>query len=59
MGSLGEGEAGEVIGVDFGKAFDAVSHNILVSQFACHNLDGWATRRVKNWLYNQALRTAI
>lgn len=41
MGSLGEGKAGDIIGVDFGKAFDAVPHNFLVSQFRCHNLDGW------------------
>lgn len=59
MGSLGEGKPGDIIDVDFGKAFDTVSYIILVSQFGCHNLDGWMTRWVKNWLHNQAQRMAV
>ncbi|GAB0207459.1 mitochondrial enolase superfamily member 1 [Grus japonensis] len=43
-----EGRAVEVVYLDFSKAFDTVSHNILVSKLRKCGLDEWTVRWVEN-----------
>ncbi|PKU34295.1 rna-directed dna polymerase from mobile element jockey-like [Limosa lapponica baueri] len=45
-----EGKAVDVVYLDFSKAFDTVSHSILLEKLAAHGLDGRTLRWVKNWL---------
>lgn len=46
-----EGTAVDVVYLDFGKAFDTVSHSILVEKLAAHGLEGCAVRWVKTgWM---------
>ena len=49
-----EGKAADVVFLDFSKAFDTVSHSILLEKLAAHGLDGHTLRWVKNWLDGQA-----
>ncbi|KAK4831444.1 hypothetical protein QYF61_017672 [Mycteria americana] len=45
--------------LDFSKAFDMVSHSILLEKLVAHGL-GWCTVRwVKNWLDGQAQRVVV
>ena len=37
---LDEGQAADVVYLDFSKAFDTVPHNILMEKLAAHGLDG-------------------
>ena len=43
-----EGQAVDVVYLDFSKAFDTVPHNILVEKRAAHGLDGCTLRWVKH-----------
>ena len=45
-----EGKAVHVIYLDFSKAFDTVSHSILLEKLEAHALDRCTLRWVKNWL---------
>ncbi|PKU30367.1 rna-directed dna polymerase from mobile element jockey- hypothetical protein [Limosa lapponica baueri] len=54
-----EGEAVDVVYLDFSKAFDTVSHSILLEKLAAHGLDGSTLRWVKNWLESQAQRVVV
>ncbi|KAK4806242.1 LOW QUALITY PROTEIN: hypothetical protein QYF61_013386 [Mycteria americana] len=54
-----EGKAVDVIYLDFSKAFDTVSHSILLEKLAAHGLDGCTLRWVKNWLDGQAQRVVV
>ncbi|KAK4824198.1 hypothetical protein QYF61_012014 [Mycteria americana] len=54
-----EGKAVDVVYLDFSKAFDAVSHSILLEKLAAHGLDGCTLRWVKNWLDGQAQRIVV
>jgi len=45
-----EGKVVNVIYLDFSKAFDTVSHSILLEKLAAHCLDGCTLQWVKNWL---------
>ena len=48
-----EGKAVNVVYLDFSKAFDTISHSILLEKLAAHGLDGCTLRWVKNlagWL---------
>ncbi|CAM5084645.1 unnamed protein product, partial [Eretmochelys imbricata] len=49
-GSEDEGKAVDVLFLDFSKAFDTVSHSILVSKLKKYGLDGCTTRWVESWL---------
>ena len=51
-----EGQAVDVVYLDFSKAFDTVPHNILVEKLAAHGLDGCTLRWVKHWLDGRAQR---
>ncbi|KAK4823954.1 LOW QUALITY PROTEIN: hypothetical protein QYF61_008340 [Mycteria americana] len=54
-----EGKAVDVVYLDFSKAFDTVSHSILLEKLAAHGLDGCTLRRLKNWLDGQAQRVVV
>ncbi|KAK4817093.1 hypothetical protein QYF61_027924 [Mycteria americana] len=54
-----EGKAVDVVYLDFSKAFDTVSHSILLEKLAAHGLDGCTLRWVKNWLDGQAQTVVV
>ncbi|KAK4805288.1 hypothetical protein QYF61_004853 [Mycteria americana] len=54
-----EGKAVDVVYLDFSKAFDMVSHSILLEKLAAHGLDGCPLHWVKNWLDGQAQRVVV
>ncbi|CAM5085029.1 unnamed protein product [Eretmochelys imbricata] len=49
-GSVDEGKAVDVLFLDFSKAFDTVSHSILVSKLRKYGLDECTIRWVESWL---------
>ena len=53
---VNEGKAVNVIYLDFSKAFDIVSHMILLERLAVHGLDMCTLHWVKSWLEGQAQR---
>ncbi|GAB0208993.1 mitochondrial enolase superfamily member 1 [Grus japonensis] len=59
IGWVDEGRAVDVVYLDFSKAFDKVSHNILVSKLRKRELDEWTVRWVENWLNGRAQRVVI
>ncbi|GAB0180892.1 hypothetical protein GRJ2_000554500 [Grus japonensis] len=54
-----EGKAVDAVYLDFSKAFDIVSHSILLEKLAAHGLDGHTLHWVKNWLDGQAQRVVV
>ncbi|KAK4806802.1 hypothetical protein QYF61_005598 [Mycteria americana] len=54
-----EGKAVNVVYLDFSKAFDTVSHSILLEKLAAHGLDGHTLPWVKNWLDGRAQRVVV
>ena len=54
-----EGNAADVVYLDFSKAFDTVPHNILVDKLAAHSLDGCTLLWVKHWPDGQAQRVVV
>jgi len=54
-----EGKAVDVIYLDFSKAFDTVSHRILLEKLAAHSLDGCILRWIKNWLNGRVQRVVV
>ncbi|KAK4819842.1 LOW QUALITY PROTEIN: hypothetical protein QYF61_012987 [Mycteria americana] len=54
-----EGKAVGVVYLDFSKAFDTVSHSILLEKLAAHGLDRCTLRWVKIWLDGQAQRVVV
>ncbi|KAK4811337.1 hypothetical protein QYF61_024473 [Mycteria americana] len=54
-----EGKAVDVIYLDFSKAFDAVSHSILLEKLVAHGLDRCTLCWVKNWLHGRAQRVVV
>ncbi|CAM4529784.1 unnamed protein product [Lepidochelys kempii] len=57
-GSVDEGKAVDVLFLDFSKAFDMVSHSILVSKLK-YGLDECTIRWVESWLDCRAQRVVI
>ncbi|CAM5151080.1 unnamed protein product [Eretmochelys imbricata] len=58
-GSVDEGKAVDVLFLDFSKAFDTVSHSILVSKLKKYGLDECTIRCVESWLDCRAQRVVI
>ncbi|GAB0182914.1 mitochondrial enolase superfamily member 1 [Grus japonensis] len=58
-GWVDEGRAVDGVYLDFGKAFDTVSHNILIDKIRKCGLDEWTVRWVENWLNGRAQRVGI
>jgi len=58
-GWVDEGRAVDVVYLDFSKAFDTVSHNILIGKFRKCGLDEWTVRWIENWLNGRAQRVVI
>ncbi|GAB0178098.1 mitochondrial enolase superfamily member 1 [Grus japonensis] len=54
-----EGRAVNVVYLDFSKAFDTDSHNILIGKLRKCGLDEWTVRWVENWLNGRAQRVVI
>ncbi|PKU49367.1 rna-directed dna polymerase from mobile element jockey-like [Limosa lapponica baueri] len=54
-----EGKAVDVVSLDFSKAFNTVSHSILMEKLAAHGLDGNTLHWVKNWLEGLAQRVVV
>ena len=54
-----EGKAVDGVSLDFSKAFDSVSHGILLEKRAAHGLDGCPLCWVKNWLDGRAQRAVV
>ncbi|PKU47917.1 rna-directed dna polymerase from mobile element jockey-like [Limosa lapponica baueri] len=54
-----EGKAVDVVYLDFSKAFNTVSHSILLEKLAAHGLDGNTLHWVKNWLEGRAQRVVV
>ncbi|GAB0202736.1 mitochondrial enolase superfamily member 1 [Grus japonensis] len=48
-----------VIYLDFSKAFDTISHSILLEKLVAHGLDRCTLRWVKNWLEGRAQRVVV
>ncbi|KAK4829399.1 hypothetical protein QYF61_003880 [Mycteria americana] len=56
---VGEGKAVDVDYLDFSKAFDTVSHSILLEKLAAHGLDEHTLCWVKNWLAGRSQRVVV
>ncbi|GAB0181448.1 mitochondrial enolase superfamily member 1 [Grus japonensis] len=56
---LDEEKAADVVYLDFSKAFDTVSHSILLEKLAVHGLDRCMLCWVKNWLDGWAQRVVV
>ncbi|KAK4829857.1 hypothetical protein QYF61_007128 [Mycteria americana] len=54
--SVDERKAVDVIYLDFSKAFNTVSHSILLEKLAAHGLSGCTLSWIKNWLDGRAQR---
>jgi len=58
-GWVDEGRAVDVVCLDFRKAFDTVSHNILLGKLRKCGLDKWSVRWIENWLNGRAQRVVV
>jgi len=54
-----QGKSADMVGLDFSKAFDTVSHRILLDKMSSTQLDKSITRWVSNWLTGQAQRVTV
>ena len=54
-----KGRAVDAAYLDLSKAFDAVSHNILMHKLRKCGLDEWTVRGTENWLNGRAQRVVI
>jgi len=58
-GWVDEGRAVDVVCLDFSKAFDTISHNMLLGKLRKCGLDEWAVRRIETWLNGKTQRVVI
>jgi len=58
-GWVDEGRAVDVVYLDFSKAFDTVSHNILLGKLRKRGLGEWSVRWIENWLNGRMQRVVI
>jgi len=49
----------DVAFLDFSKAFNTVSHNILVDKLRRCWIDEWTVEQIKNWLIGNAWKVGI
>jgi len=54
-----EGKVVNVVYLDFSKAFDTVSHSILLGKLAAHGLDRYTLLWVRNWLEGRAQQVIV
>jgi len=54
-----ERRAVDVVYLDFSKAFDTISHNILLGKLRKCGLDEWSVRWIENWLNGRTQRVVI
>ena len=54
-----EVKAVDVVYLDFSKAFDAVSHSILLQELAACGLDRYTLGWVRSWLEGHAQRVVV
>ena len=54
-----EGEAMDVVYLDFSKDLDTISRSILLEKLAARGLDGYTLGWVKNWLDGWAQRVVV
>ena len=57
--AVDEGRAVDVVYLDFSKAFDTISHNILIGKLRKCGLEESSVRWVENWLNGRAQRIVI
>jgi len=58
-GWVDEERAVDVVYLDFSKAFDTVSHNILIGKLRKCGLDEWSVRWIENWLNGRTQRVVM
>jgi len=58
-GWVDEGRAVDVVYLDVSKAFDTVSHNILLGKLRKCGLDECSVRWIENWLNGRTQRVVI
>ncbi|PKU41163.1 rna-directed dna polymerase from mobile element jockey- hypothetical protein [Limosa lapponica baueri] len=58
-GWIDEGRAVDVVYLDFSKAFDTVSHSILIDKLRKWGLEERTVRWIENWLKDRAQRVVI
>ena len=58
-GWVDEGRAVNVVYLDFSKAFNTVSDDILLGKLRNCGLDEWSVRWIKNWLNGRTQRVVI
>ncbi|KAK4816318.1 hypothetical protein QYF61_015002 [Mycteria americana] len=56
---MDEGQAVDVVYLDFSKAFDMVSHSIFLEKLAAHGLEWCTLCWVKNWLDGRTQRAVV
>ncbi|KAK4816049.1 hypothetical protein QYF61_011057 [Mycteria americana] len=56
---MDEGKPMDVVYMDFSKAFDTISHSILLEKLAAHDLDGRMLHWVTNWMDGRAQRVVV
>ncbi|PKU49319.1 rna-directed dna polymerase from mobile element jockey-like [Limosa lapponica baueri] len=58
-GWIDEGRVVDVVYLDFSKAFDSISHSILIAKVRNYGLDEWTVRWIENCLKDRAQRVMI
>ncbi|KAF4804353.1 RNA-directed DNA polymerase from mobile element jockey-like protein [Turdus rufiventris] len=56
---MDDGRAVDIVYLDFSKAFNTVSHNILIGKLRKCGLDEWTVRWIENWLNGRSHRVMI